>query len=182
MNKVVLWEKSDIYSKAECISFHIVMLTYWCQQPSFIPFNNSWGWGNRRGLQSTVKANLYCAKTSVMLGPEDFGVKHRGRSCWSECFIGGELGKSTKNRTTYSVLFGGYVWPSKHCINLSVKNHGFGSLHISSATASNISKCRKAVNQHSTECWICHNWEAEGPCHYKVPSAVMKRMYQKSLY
>lgn len=49
-------------------------------------------------MQSTVKADLYCAKTSVMLSPEDFGVKYRGRSCWSECFIGDRLGKITGKR------------------------------------------------------------------------------------
>lgn len=140
MNKEVLWEKSGIYSEAGCISFHTTMLTNQCQEPSFSPFiSNSRGWGNRRGLQSTVKANLYCAKTSVMLHPEDFGVKYRGRSCWSECFIGGGLGKITEKRTTtYSVLLGGYVWPCKHCINFSVRNNGLGSLHISSATGNHL--------------------------------------------
>lgn len=140
MNKEVLWEKSGIYSEAGCISFHTAMLTNQCQDSSFRPFiNNSQGWGNRRALQSTVKANLYCAKTSVILIPEDFGVKCRGKSCWSECFIGGGLGKITEERTTtYSVLLGGYVWPCKHCINFSFRNNGLGSLHISSATANRL--------------------------------------------
>ena len=139
MNKEVLWEKSGIYSEAGCISFHTAMLTNQCQEPSFRPFiNNNRGWGNR-SLQSTVKANLYCAKTSVMLSPEDFGVKYRGRSCWSGCYIGDGLGNITEKRTTtYSILLGGYIWPCKHCINFLVRNNGLGSLHISSATASHL--------------------------------------------
>lgn len=135
MNKEVLWEKSGIYSEAGCISFHTAMLINQCQEPSFRPFiSNNRTWGNRRGLQSTVKANLYCAKTSVMFSPEDFGVKYRGRSCWSECFIGGRLGKITEKKHNL-VLVGGYLWPCKHCINFSVRNNGLGSLQISSATA-----------------------------------------------
>lgn len=147
MNKEVLWEKSSIYSEAGCISFQSAMVTNQCQEPSFKPFiNNSRGWGKRRGLQSTVKDNLYCAKTRVMLSPEDFGVTYRGRSCWSECFIGGGLGKITEKRTTtHSVLLGGYVWPCKHCINSSGRNGGLGCLHISSATANHSYQCAEKL-------------------------------------